>query len=231
MELREILTTNASYRSFTKEAMGDEVVYEILDLARFAPSGGNRQSWKVILLKDPQIRLELRRLYQLSWREYVAHLREGLVPFAPIEGRSWNRPAVDLEAARETPAPSEFGDNLENVPALLVVCAKLDRLAVMDNGLQRQSIVGGGSIYPFAYNILLAARSKGYGGVLTTALCRQEPAVMDLLGIESGYGLAALVALGKPVKVLSRLTRGSVEEFTTVDMFHGEALVQPRPTP
>lgn len=211
--------------------MNDEVIYEILDLARFAPSGGNRQSWKVVLIKDPQTRLELRRLYQLSWREYVAHLREGLVPFAPLEGRSWNGPAVDLEAARETPAPSEFGDNLETVPALLVICAKLDRLAVMDNGLNRQSIVGGGSVYPFAYNILLVARSMGYGGVLTTALCRQEPAVMELLGIENDYALAALVALGRPVKVLRKLTRESVEEFTTIDRFHGEAFSQPRPTP
>jgi nitroreductase len=99
---------------------------------------------------------------------------------------------------------------------------ELSQLAVVDNGLDRQSIVGGASVYPFCHNVLLAARDAGLGGVITTVLCRQEPAVKELLGIPDGHALAALVALGHPVREITRLRRAAVEEFTSVDRFDGE---------
>lgn len=221
MELRDVMRTTPAVRDFTDEPVADEVVHRILDAARFAPSGGNRQGWHVILLRDPAVRTRIRELYQLGWREYTAHLRASLVPFAPIDGGRWTGPAVDLDEARSTPAPLPFADHLEDVPVLLVVTVELAQLAVMDNGLDRQSIVGGGSVYPFCHNILLAARDLGLGGVLTTTLARQEPAVKELLGIPDGHALAALVALGHPVKQLTKLRRASVEELTSVDRFDG----------
>jgi nitroreductase len=221
MELRDVMRTTPAVREFTDEAVPDEVVHAILDAARFAPSGGNRQGWHVILLRDPATRTRIRELYQLGWREYTAHLREGLVPFAPIDGGRWTGPAVDLEEARATPASLPFSDHLDEVPVLLLVTVDLSQLAVMDNGLDRQSIVGGGSVYPFCHNMLLAARDLGLGGVLTTTLARQEPAVKELLGIPEGHAVAALVALGHPVEQLTKLRRAPVEELTSVDRFDG----------
>jgi nitroreductase len=220
MELSEILKSNASYRSFTDEEVDDLEIREILDLARFAPSGGNRQPWEVIIVRDPERRQALEGFYQLAWREYVAHVERGLVPFAPIDDGRWNGPAIDLEEARQRPAPSAFADNLSQVPALLVVCARLDQLAVLDNGLDRQSVVGGGSIYPFCHNIMLVARSRGLGGVMTTVICRQEPAVSKLLQLPVGIAVVALIALGHPVKPVSRLTRREVSSFTHLDHFN-----------
>ncbi|MBV9314559.1 MAG: nitroreductase family protein [Pseudonocardia sp.] len=216
-------TTSAS-RAFTDEPVDDAVLYRMLDHARFAPSGGNRQGWRVIVVKDKAVRQRVRELYQLGWREYTAHVREGLVPFAPGEDGMWSGPAVDLEAARATPADNEFGDHLEHVPALLVLTVKLTTLACVDNGLGRQSIVGGGSIYPFAHNLLLAARNEGLGGVLTSVLTRQEPAVRELLGIPRDYAVAGLLAIGRPVKTITKLRRNPVEEFTFVDRFDGRPL-------
>jgi hypothetical protein len=66
-------------------------------------------------------------------------------------------------------------------------------------------------------------RDAGLGGVLTTALARQEPAVKELLGIPDGHALAALLALGHPATVVTKLSRAEVEEFTTVDRFDGRA--------
>src|SRR5205807_9051150 len=109
-------------------------------------------------------------------------LRVGLVPFAARDEGRWTGPAVDLAAARATPAPYAFVDDLEHVPVLLLVVADLAQLATMDNGLDRQSIAGGASIYPFCHNLLLAARNDGLGGVLTTVLAREEPAVRELPG-------------------------------------------------
>jgi nitroreductase len=221
MELREAMRSTPATRAFTDEPVPDDVLYGILDTARFAPSGGNRQAWRVVVLQDPEIRRRIRELYVLSWREYMAHVHQGLVAFAPIDNGTWTGPAIDLEQARATPAPMAFSDHLDTVPVLLLLVVELAGLAVMDNGLDRQSIIGGASIYPFGHNILLAARDVGLGGVMTTALARQEPAVKELLGIPDDHALAGLLALGHPARLVTKLTRATVEEFTTVDRFDG----------
>lgn len=221
MELYDAMRTTPATRAFTDQPIDDATLYRMLDNARFAPSGGNRQGWRVIVLKDPEIRRRIRELYQLSWREYTAHVRAGLVPFAPREHGRWPCPAVDLEEARATPAPNDFGDNLEHVPALLLLVVELGTLACVDNGLDRQSFIGGGSVYPFGHNLLLAARNEGLGGVLTSVLARREPEVRELLDIPEGFALAGLLALGHPQKVITKLKRAPVEEFTVTDRFDG----------
>jgi nitroreductase len=228
VELTEVMRTTGAVREFTADPVPEELVHQILDAARFAPSGGNRQAWHVLVLRDAEVRRRIRDLYVLGWREYTAHVREGLVPFAPGPEGRWTSPAVDLEQARETPAPLGFADHLDEVPVLLLVVADLQHLAVLDNGLDRQSIVGGASVYPFVHNVMLAARDAGLGGVMTTVLCRQEDAVRELVGLPRSHGIAALVALGHPVKQVTKLRRAAVEEFTTVDRFDGPAFVTRR---
>jgi nitroreductase len=229
VDLYEVMRTTPATRAFTDEAVPDAVVHRILDHARFAPSGGNRQGWRVVLLRDRAIRRRIRELYGLGWREYMAHVEAGLVPFAPREHGRWNGPAIDLEAARRIPRPNDFADALDTVPVLLLLLAELGSLACVDNGLGRQSIVGGGSIYPFGHNILLAARNEGLGGVLTSVLVRQEPAVRELIGIPDDHAIAGLIALGHPVRTIRKLRRRPVEQFTTVDQFDGPGLNPARP--
>jgi nitroreductase len=223
VELYEVMRTTPATRAFTGEAIPDPVLYRLLDHARFAPSGGNRQGWYVVVLRDPRIRRRIKELYALGWREYQAHVDAGLVPFAPEEQGRWTGPAIDLDAARATPAPNPFADSLDTVPVLLLLAADLSALACVDNGLGRQSITGGASVYPFGHNILLAARNEGLGGVLTTVLARQEPAVRKLVGLPDGHAVAGLIALGRPARTIRRLRRRPVEEFTTVDRWDGPA--------
>jgi nitroreductase len=179
MQLTKAMRTTGAVRAFRSDEVPDRTVYEILDDARFAPSGGNRQGWRVVVVRDPELRVAIRDLYVLGWREYMAHVRRGKVPFAPGSSGSYEGPAVDLTEARRTPSPSDFSDHLDAVPVMLIVLVELGALAVLDNGLARQSIVGGGSIYPFTHNILLAARARGLGGVMTTVICREERAVKE----------------------------------------------------
>ena len=83
------------------------------------------------------------------------------------------------------------------------------------------AFVGAASVYPFVWNLLLAAREEDLGGVLTTMVIREEPEVLEALGAGPGSAVAALVALGHPVKTYSKLTRAPVASFTTVDRVDG----------
>jgi nitroreductase len=79
-------------------------------------------------------------------------------------------------------------------------------------------------VYPFVWNILLAARNEGYGGVLTTAVAAEEPRAKELLAIPENYAIAAVLPLGKPVRQLTKLKRNSVAEIATKERFDGQPL-------
>src|SRR5438874_1763195 len=80
-------------------------------------------------------------------------------------------------------APGGFAEHFDEVPVLLVLLADLRALAAVDRDLPRYTMVGGASIYPFAWNMLLAARAEGLGGVITTMPIRREPDVKALLDV------------------------------------------------
>jgi nitroreductase len=232
MELSFAMRTTPSTREFTGDDLPDDVLFEILDHARFAPNGGNRQAWHVIVVRDPAVKARIAELYDLGFREYVAHSRAGLVPFVATEAHWRNPPdgqpgpAVDLDAARAVPLEVPF-THIERAPVLLVVTIDLAATAAVDSGLGRIAISAGASVYPFAHNILLAARDRGYGGHLTSVLARQEPALRDLLAIPPNCALATMIPLGKPIREINRLRRLAVEEFTTTGTFEGPPFTRP----
>jgi nitroreductase len=223
MELTDALRTTGSVRSFLDEPVSDEVLYAILDDARFAPSGGNRQAWRVIVVKDDARRRALRDLYLDGWHDYIAHALAGLVPFSPLASEEDRALAASKrEAAVAASNPAGFPERLHQVPVMLVICADLAALAATDRDLGRYQIAGGASIYPFVWNILLAARARGLGGVMTTIATRNESGVRTVLNLPSDQIVASIVALGHPQSRATKLKRRSVEEFTTSDTFDGE---------
>lgn len=227
MDLRTALTTTGAVREFSDQSVPDEVVHRILDTARFAPSGGNRQAWHIVMVKDPDTRRRLRDLYLTGWYEYLAMGAAGLVPWAPITDRTAEEAAI-RQAAQMVPPPGHPGglaEHFDAAPVLLVLLADLRSLAAVDRDHDRYTLIGGASIYPFAWSILLAAHEEGLGGVITTMLAREEPSVREVLNIPDGWALAAGIVLGHPARRRpTRLTRAAVERFATVDAFDGPAL-------
>jgi nitroreductase len=224
MELTEALRGTAAIRDFTDEPVSDETLYRVLDTARFAPSGGNRQGWRVVVVKDPAVRAGLRDLYLPGWYDYLALRGADLVPWAPISDTAAEEAALAAVRPEGDPARAGFAENLDKVPALLVVLADLRALAAVDRGYERYTFAGGASVYPFVWNVLLAARNEGFGGVLTTMAVAEEPGVRELLGIPDGFAVAAVLPLGKPQRQVTRLTRNPVAEFATRERFDGESL-------
>jgi nitroreductase len=230
MELDHALRSTGAVRDFLPEPVEDEVVYRILDTARFAPSGGNRQAWHAIVVRDPARKATLRDLYLPGWYEYLAQSAAGLVPWAPITDVEAERRAletVDDMAAAAAAGPGGFAEHLDQVPLLILVLADLRQLATVDRGFERYTFVGGASVYPFVWSLLLAACDEGLAGVMTTMVVRRENEVRAAFGVPEHMAVAALVALGRPVRRLTTLRRRAVEEFTTVDRLDGPALRGP----
>ena len=217
MELRDGIRTTGAVRGFTEQVVDDNTVHAILDDARFAPSGGNRQPWRVAVVKDLAVRRSLGDAMKPVWDEYVAISATGKTPFTVVD-------AAPYELASITPGnvPNDLLDKIESIPVVLAIAADLGSIAMMDKDLDRATITGGASIYPFCWSVLLSARSRGLGGVITTFASRVEPAVGPLLGLPDNWALAATIFLGYPVKQTTKLTRHAVEKFTTVDTFDGQ---------
>lgn len=215
MELYDVMRTTGAVRQYTDDPMPDEVLERILDNARFAPSGGNRQGTHVVLVRDPKTRERLAELTVPAARRYIAQLRNGEGPWNPLQPCG-----VDAQTIAAVEVPP--GSPLRDAPVLLVVCVDLSVVAAFDQNLDRIGVIAGASVYPLVWNILLAARNEGYGGVLTTAAVAAEPQVKELLGIPDDYAIAALLPLGKPVRQLTKLTRRPVTEIATRERFDGE---------
>jgi len=229
MELREALRTTSATRRFSNRQIDDATVAAILDDARFAPSGGNRQAWRVVVLKDPALRRATRDLYLVAMAKYVAQVRSGLVPFNPYSDRQIESQADALAPDLSQAEPSSYGfdRHLEEAPVLLAVLANLRALATVDRDLPRYSLAGGASVYPFAWSIILAARERGLGGVMTTMNVLEERTLLDLIAAPAHFALATLVVLGEPTETLSNLRRGPVSSFATIDAMDGVTLCEP----
>jgi nitroreductase len=225
MELGDALRTTGSVRNFTSAAVSNETLTSILEDARFAPSGGNRQAWHVIVVKDTARRQALRDLYLDAWHDYVAHVLAGLIPFSPVASNEDRALAASRrEDAIAMSRPDGFPETLNDVPVMLVICADLSALAATDRDLGRYAITGGASIYPFVWSILLAAHDRGLGGVMTTVATRKEPEVRALLAMPETQIVASIVALGYPQQQVTKLRRNAVADFTSVDTFDGVPL-------
>ena len=218
MDLYDVMRTTFAARDFAGDAVPDDVLGRILDNARFAPSGGNRQGWHVILVRDPAKRAALGPLIEPAYRRYLAEVKAGANPWNTVTPANLDQSVVDAATI-----PAGFIDRLVHAPTLLLVTVDLSVVAAMDQHLPRIGVIPGASIYPFVWNILLAARNEGFGGTLTTFLTAEEPKAKALFGIPASHAIAAMLPLGRPVRQLTRLRRKPVGTFATVDGFAGPA--------
>lgn len=219
MELYDAMRTTAAIREFTGDPLPDEILYRILDHARFAPSGGNRQGAHVVVVRDRGTRERLAELSEPAVRRYVAQARAGESPWTSL-----HPPGPSAEEIARASVPAAFVEPLATADVVLVVLVDLGVVASTDQHLDRVGVVSGASVYPLVWNILLAARQEGFGGTITTMAVAEEPAVLDLLGVPDGYALAAVVPLGAPVAQPTRLRRDEVARFVTHERFDGPPL-------
>jgi nitroreductase len=187
--LYEALSSTRAVRRLRSDPIPDAVLRRVLEAATWAPSGGNRQPWRVIAVRDPEKKRVLRDLYAEPWRTYRDTRPNGLQTL-PDEARA--------RAERSYAAGDQLAEHLDQVPVVLVFCFEPSGLAITDARLERPSVVGGGSLYPAVQNLLLACRAEGLGCVLTTLLVASDARVRELLEIPEPWGTYAFVPIGYP---------------------------------
>jgi nitroreductase len=197
MDLHEALYTTRAMRRVLPDAIPHDVQARILDAAIRAPSGGNQQNWRFVLLDDPDKRAALAPLYQHAM------------------GELWKTVYKDqLEAAHADPeAPDSvqmfkvqrsaqwLADNFETVPLFLFPFCQYDPT--------------GGSIYPAVWNAMLAARAEGVGSCLTALLQFFHPTeTFEILGVpeDQGWILSGTVSFGYPTGTWGVAQRRPVHE-------------------
>lgn len=188
--LYELMSTQRAIRRLKPDVIPDAVLERIMQAAVWAPSGGNQQPWRMVMVSDAQRKARLGELYAKRWARFAELYRQRI---------AGAEEAVRRKEERTIAAGDYLAEHFADCPVVAVVCFNPDRMAITDARLERVSVVGGGSVYPAVQNLLLACRAEGVGAVLTTLLCQDEDTVKQELGIPADWYTAAAVPMGYPV--------------------------------
>jgi nitroreductase len=207
--LYEAMSTLRAVRRLRPDPVPADVLHRVLKAATWAPTGGNVQPWRIVVVKKRSHMARLGELYAERWRAYVEHHR----------GRLTELPEAARRSTEKTLAAGDhLAEHFAATPALVVFCFNPKEMAITDAKLDRISVVGGGSVYPAVQNLLLACRAEGLGCVLTTLLCQCEPEVRELLSIPDPWGTAAAIPIGYPLLGgHGPISRRPVEKLTFSD--------------
>jgi len=143
-----------------------------------------------MVVTDPAKKAALADLYGPEWAKYTEMFK------TRAAGASEDERAAMM---RTLAAGDYLAAHLGEAPVILVFCFNPKFMAITDTGLDRVSVIGGGSVYPAVENLMLACVAEGLGCTLTTLHCYREDDVKDVLGIPAGWGTAGLIPIGYPV--------------------------------
>ena len=190
MELHNAMSNLRAVRRLKTDPIPDDVLERILQAACWAPTGGNTQPWKVVVVTNDANKAGLKEIYHPLWARY----RDGML--RRLEGE----PEAAAEAGKRVVKAGDYlADHLHEAPAILMFCANPKAMAITDAKLDRISMVGGGSVYPAVQNAMLACVEEGIGCTLTTLHCFGEDDVKELLDIPADWATVGMVPIGYPV--------------------------------
>jgi nitroreductase len=170
----DAIHSQRAIRHFSDKPVSDEAIETILNAAIHAPSAGNRQPWRFVVIRDADLKRRLGQWYLSAWQAVTAGMEA--IPQPYRHG-------------------AELAQQMETVPVLILACIDHGRAGTGPGPVTR-----GASIYPAIQNLLLAARALGLGTVLTTLHTRYEREIKALLHIPETVETAALIPVGYPAE-------------------------------
>jgi nitroreductase len=178
IDLFEAIDTMRAIRRFKADPVPDALLRRVLEAAGQAPSGGNRQPWRWVVIRSAKGKRKVSELVQAAVERAAAARSAG-------------------QDRRPAPAPTatggdDFAASLAHAPVLIIACAQRP----VSEG--PWSVGPFGQSYPAVENLLLAARGVGLGGTITTSFRWMEAEFRDLLGLPNNIDPTCLIPLGYP---------------------------------
>jgi nitroreductase len=191
-DLYETMSTLRAVRRLRPDPIPSDVLERVLQAACWAPTGGNMQPWRIIVVRSPGHKKALADLYGPEWYKYTE--------FSRRRADRQQLPDDDRAKLERTLAAGDYlADHLAEAPIILLYIADPAQMAITDKNLDRISMVGGGSVYTAVQNTMLACVAEGLGCTLTTLHCLREPEVKAALDIPADWATLAMVPIGYPV--------------------------------
>lgn len=203
MDLFEAIHTQRSIRNLKPDDVPDDLIQKILEAAIRAPSGGNRQPWHFLVLRDAETKQKLAAIYRACSDELIAT--------APFYRDALANPEADPAAQRMIRSSRELVERFAGIPVFI--------LPLMHNDGGKLAFTSGASIYPAMQNLMLAARALGLGSCPTTIHRYRHDDVRQLLGIPNEWDVAAIVPLGFPNGKFGAGPRRPLAEVSSLDRF------------
>ena len=182
MDAYEALYTTRAMRRVEKDPIPEIVQQRILDAAVRAPSGGNGQGWRFLLVDDPKIKGQLGPIYRGCMEKLWGSVYKDRVDAAKAAPEK----PESIEFDKMFRSASYLADHFEDYPLMLFAFCQFD--------------TSGGSIFPAIWSAMLAARVEGVGSALTSVFHFDYEPVKEILGVpaEGGWNFNACVTFGYP---------------------------------
>ncbi|MGE0821353.1 MAG: nitroreductase family protein [Candidatus Binatia bacterium] len=200
--LFEAMRTMRAMRRLRSDPVPDELIRQIITAGTYAPSGGDVQHWRFIVVKDPDIKKEIQLRYKKALDQLLPRYRSN----PPLPGKS------EAQKNRMLDAVIYLTEHFHEAPVLIVCCLTGDMAKAI--GLAKMS---GASIYPAVQNMLLAARGLGLGATLTTRHLLFEKEVSEVLGLPDNAETFAVIPIGYPLGRFGPVARQPLEAVTFQD--------------
>src|SRR5215469_1564814 len=203
--LFDAMRTMRAMRRLKTVLVPDELIREIIEAGTCAPSGGDTQHWRFIVVKDPETKKQL----QIRYKRAFEDLKERFHAAPPPPGKT------EAQKNRMLAARDHLTEHFHEAPVLIVCCL------VGDSG---SGVAAGASIYPAVQNMLLAARALGLGATLTTRHLLYANEVDQILGLPPEAKTFAIIPIGYPLGNFGPLSRAPVEQVTFLDRWGAKYL-------
>jgi nitroreductase len=198
-DLFETMRTMRAMRRLKPDPVPDALIHRILRAGTYAPSGGNYQRWRFLVLKDPAVKQAVQVWYKKAYEEVIG----------PRYANSAPPPGSDPgRYARQHAAVEYLTEHFHEAPVWIVCCLE-------EAGAP--SRMSGASIYPAVQNMLLAARALGLGSTLTTRHMLFGKETDAAMGLPEGVHSYAILPIGWPMGNFGPVGRGPLSDVVFLD--------------
>jgi len=211
MDVLEAIRTTISVRRFTNAAVTDDEIMQCIQAATQAPSGGNIQPWRFLVLTDSAVKRAIGEIYRRAYARYEPAVRRTLPP--PRSAEDQARSERMMASARH------LADHIGKVPAMVLVLIPNISMTLQDADGTLDVGTPFASVYPAVQNFMLAARALGIGTTLTTVYRIYQGEVRAVCGVPDSYEVVALIPMGRPQKPFTVGRRRSADQVTYWNRF------------